>query len=127
MTFSQAITTCFSKYATFTGRATRPEYWYFVLFTAIVSAVFQVLSNLFPLLNAPPALIVMVVISFLIFIPALAVSVRRLHDIGRSGWWVLICFVPLIGWILLIYWHCKPGVGANDFGPVPEGGAAATS
>lgn len=92
MTFQESVKVCFSKYADFEGRASRPEYWWFFLFILLVSAAASILgpvvSGLFQLAT---------------LLPALAAGARRLHDTNRSGWWQLIVFVPLIGFILLIY------------------------
>jgi uncharacterized membrane protein YhaH (DUF805 family) len=91
MTFQEAIGVCFSKYADFTGRATRSEYWWYFLFIVVVglavSTVSHVLSGLFYLGT---------------LLPSLAAAARRLHDTNRSGWWQLICFVPIVGFIILI-------------------------
>ena len=104
--FGEAITTCLSKYATFEGRASRSEYWYFVLFTVLLSFATALISdvlNLFALLA--------------IALPSLAVGVRRLHDTDRSGWWYLIWFVPVVGWVILIVFFCQRGTpGRNQFG-----------
>ncbi len=89
MDFVTAIKTVFSKYATFTGRARRSEFWYWYLFTMIVGFVTQ-LFGLFGLG------FMTVVVSLCLVIPNLAVSIRRLHDIGRSGWWLLVAVVPAI-------------------------------
>lgn len=126
MTFGEAVRTCLTKYVTFSGRAIRPEFWYFILFSMGVWLILQIFTRFVEHISAPVAIGVPIVVGLLLFPPHLAVSIRRLHDIGRSGWWVLIALLPVIGWILLIYWHCKPGVGANSYGPVPEGGAAAS-
>lgn len=91
MTFQDAITTCFNKYATFEGRASRSEYWWFVLFLILLSATASIVS---PKLSG--------LVSLLTIIPSIAVATRRLHDTNRSGWWQLIMFVPFIGWIVLI-------------------------
>lgn len=89
MDFVTAIKTVFSKYATFTGRARRSEFWYWYLFTVIVG-LFTQLFGLFGLG------FVSTVVSLGLFIPNLAVSVRRLHDVGRSGWWLLVSVIPCV-------------------------------
>jgi uncharacterized membrane protein YhaH (DUF805 family) len=117
MTFKDAIAECLGKYATFTGRAARPEFWWFVLFLFLANAV----------LNLLDAAILPTDVSFLApvfglvtFVPALAVSVRRLHDIGKSGWWVLLHLIPLIGSLVLLYFCVQPTEpGANEYGPAP--------
>lgn len=113
MDFVQAVKTCFARYATFEGRARRPEYWWFVLFQFLVFLPLSFLSDLLYLLAVLG-----------LFVPAIAVGARRLHDIGKSGWLQLIWIVPLVGWILMIYWHVQPGdAQANRFGPPPGDGA----
>ncbi len=108
----------FTKYATFTGRAQRAEYWYFYLFNILayiaISLVFGFISN--RLAGVASALYALA-----IFMPALAVAVRRLHDTDRSGWWVLISLIPLIGgvWlVVLLVLDSTPG--DNRFGPNPK-------
>ncbi len=104
MKFEESIKICFSKYADFKGRATRPEFWWFVLFTTLaslaLSMVSETASGLFSLAT---------------LLPYLAVGARRLHDTNRSGWWQLIWIVPLIGWIILIIWMAQEGNGPNRF------------
>jgi uncharacterized membrane protein YhaH (DUF805 family) len=103
-----SIRTCFSKYADFSSRATRAEYWWWVL---IMEFVFPVLG----LLMYPEAFLIVMLAAFL---PGIAVAARRLHDIDKSGWWQLIGFVPLIGWIVLIIFYAKRGSpGTNSYGP----------
>lgn len=112
MDFFTAIKTCFAKYADFTGRATRSEFWWFVLFLFLADLV------LFAVLH-----LLWYVFTIAVFLPRLAVAVRRLHDIDRSGWWVLIALVPLVGWIVLLIWYCqKSDPIDNRFGPpsMPE-------
>ena len=118
MTFSQAVTVCFNKFANFNGRATRSEFWWFALFTyllvgipgwiagatdsSVVAWIFGTLSTLFGLVT---------------IIPSLAVTWRRLHDTGRAGGWFFICLIPLVGEIILIVWLAMAGQpGANRFG-----------
>jgi uncharacterized membrane protein YhaH (DUF805 family) len=114
--FMDCVKTVFNRYAKFNGRARRPEFWYFVLFNFIAqlalglvdAAVFG-LSDISPLNN---------LYSLAVLVPSLAVGARRLHDIGRSGWWQLIMFIPLIGIIVLIVWWAKRGNdGGNEYGP----------
>lgn len=98
MTFQESITVCFSKYADFQGRASRSEYWWFVLFTVFGSAVLSI---------AMPGLSVL--FSLAVLVPSLAAANRRLHDTHRSGWWQLICLVPVVGFIVLIYFLAQEG------------------
>ena len=113
---------CLQHYADFTGRARRSEYWYFVLFNFIVSILIGLsLGVIAGLLNVPALVYLAYLWSLAVFIPSLAVSVRRLHDIGRSGWWLLLSLIPLVGAIILIIWYCKDSQpGANQYGSNPK-------
>ncbi|MFC4929814.1 DUF805 domain-containing protein [Massilia sp. GCM10023247] len=91
MTFTESISTCFSKYATFDGTASRSEYWWFVLFLLVAGAIAGVISETLG-----------IVFNLATLIPSIAAACRRLHDTDRSGWWQLLVFVPFIGWIVLI-------------------------
>jgi uncharacterized membrane protein YhaH (DUF805 family) len=107
MGFAQAVSSAFANYVNFSGRARRPEYWYFTLFLLIAaSAAVLIEAEVLVFEDAGP---VMGLVTLATIIPNIAVLVRRLHDIGRSGWWVLLAFIPLIGIIILIYWACLPG------------------
>jgi uncharacterized membrane protein YhaH (DUF805 family) len=97
MTFIESIQTCFRKYAEFNGRASRPEFWWWVLFMFIISIAAHLIGQTVGALVALATLL-----------PYLAVTSRRLHDINRSGWWQLIGFIPFIGWLIMIYW-CVQG------------------
>ncbi|MCZ2497319.1 DUF805 domain-containing protein [Xylophilus sp. Kf1] len=110
MNFGQAITVCLRhKYAEFTGRASRSEFWWFVLFNLLVSIA---AAEIHPTLS--------LVVTLALLLPSCAVSVRRLHDIGRSGWWLLLQFVPLIGFLVLLFWHVQPSEPQdNAWGPPP--------
>ena len=91
MSFVEAISSCFRNYASFSGRAVRSEYWYWYLFAAIVLIVFGAIDkSLYPGLAMGPFSYVSMAVGLALFLPSLAVSVRRLHDIDRTGWWVLI-------------------------------------
>ena len=124
MTFQQAIATCLTKYADFQGRACRSEYWYFLLFNLLMNMATGLLdAGIFGsgvgLLNG--------LYSLAILIPGIAAGVRRLHDIDRSGWWLLIGFVPLVGTIILVIWLVRRGDAApNRYGadPLPAGSFA---
>lgn len=118
MSFSQAVSSAFSNYINFQGRARRSEYWYFALFLFVVSIVtFFIDVAIVGLERLGP---VNTIFSLATIVPSLAVSVRRLHDIGRSGWFLLLILIPLIGIIVLIYWACQPSdPQANQYGPPP--------
>lgn len=113
------------NYANFNGRSSRGAFWWWVLATIVLSIVTTVFDMImFPSMladlggNGPLSIIA----SLAILIPNLAVSVRRLHDAGHSGWWLLIAFT-VIGILLLIYWYCQPGERKqNNFGPDVEAG-----
>jgi uncharacterized membrane protein YhaH (DUF805 family) len=105
-----------NKYAKFDGRAGRPEYWFFVLCNVIVVVVLDILIPVKLVGLLASALLLIYGLATLV--PAIAVGVRRLHDIDRSGWWMLIVFVPLIGGIVLLVFAVLPGTqGNNRFGP----------
>ena len=117
MTFSEAISSGFRNYVGFSGRASRSEFWYWMLFTVLVSiamtmidlGILGISSNVNPFSS---------IWSLATFLPSLAIGVRRLHDTDRNGWWWLIAFIPLIGIIVLIVFWCSEGTrGSNRFGP----------
>ena len=104
MNFTQAITTCMGKYGTFSGRASRSEYWWFYLFLVMISWGSILVSGAMYSPNDFMFEILPNLVSLVFIVPALAAGCRRLHDIGKSGWWQLLSIVPIIGWILLIVW-----------------------
>ncbi len=115
MTFIEAIQSAFSKYAEFNGRARRSELWWFLLFNLLVGLAAGVIDAVL----RTPVLGALVSLGFLL--PGLAVQVRRLHDLGKSGWWLLLSFIPIVGFIILIVWWCRDGeVGGNRFGADPK-------
>lgn len=105
MNFGDSIKTCFSKYADFNGRASRSEYWWFVLFLALGHVAFSIfayrLGGLFSLAT---------------LLPNIAVATRRLHDTDKSGWWQLLVFIPVLGWIAIIYLLVQEPKEPNRFG-----------
>lgn len=108
MTFTESIKVCFSKYVDFNGRASRSEFWWFMLFlvlgTVAAGVVSNKLSGLFSLAT---------------LLPSIAVGARRLHDTDRSGWWQLLGFVPVLGWIIEIYFLIQEPKEPNRFGSAP--------
>jgi len=110
------------KYATFSGRAQRAEYWYFALFNIIISFVLVGIDTVLGFGGDMGMGVLSGIYSLAVLLPSLAVGVRRLHDIERSGWWLLIGFIPLIGFIVLIIWFVKDSqAGENKYGPNPKG------
>lgn len=105
VTFTQAIQLFYQRYAQFQGRANRSEFWYAMLFTflggIVLSWMSETLATIFAVVN---------------FVPSIAVGVRRLHDIGKSGWWYLINLVPLIGTIWYVVLCCQPSQYDNQYG-----------
>jgi len=117
MGFGQAIKSGFSNYVNFAGRAIRSEYWYWVLFTALAVIATEALDSVIFSSDIPSASPLNSIFNLVTFLPSLALCIRRLHDIDRTGWWVLIAFT-IIGAFVLIYWACKKGTtGPNRFGP----------
>lgn len=118
MTFTQAVSSCFSKYSIFSGRASASEFWFFFLFTIIVAIVSYTIRGFFAGLTGVWLFKVIDHILFLAFLlPSLAVSVRRMHDIGKGGGWIFISCIPIIGWIWFIVLCCESSqYGENRFG-----------
>jgi len=117
MNFGQAITSGLKNYANFQGRSSRSAFWYFALFNVLVGLAFQIMSggdssNFFGLLGG--------LASLALLLPSIAIGVRRLHDLDRSGWFILLALIPFIGGIILIVYYCQPSTaGANRFGEGP--------
>jgi len=138
MTFSQSVRAVYGA-SIFPGRATRSEYWYFALFQVLITIAFNlVVGGLFggmarmmspgAIMNGGGAILVLMVplmlgfyaFAFLTIIPGLAVAARRLHDRDMSALWLLLSFVPILGWIALLVIFCQSGTpGPNRFGPDP--------
>jgi uncharacterized membrane protein YhaH (DUF805 family) len=116
MTFTESIKTCFSKYASFDGRASLSEYWWFALFLVIASIVLS-------MINQPLSWL----FSLATLLPSLAAGARRLHDTDRSGWFLLISLIPLLGWIAIIYLLAQPSKEPNRFGAPAESAPASTT
>ena len=118
ITFMEAVKACFNKYADFNGRSPRAEYWYFALFNVVICLVLYCLAayvaNFF--------IYIYYIYALAVLVPGIAVGIRRMHDIGRSGWWILISLVPLIGSIWFIVLAALPSqLGPNKYGPNPYG------
>ncbi|HTR71175.1 MAG TPA: DUF805 domain-containing protein [Mycobacteriales bacterium] len=117
MSFTEAVSTVLNKYADFSGRARRSEYWYWVLALALGWIVVEI----FWAISRPLGWILYLVLLIGTIVPDLAVGVRRLHDTSRSGWWLLIALVPFVGGIILLVFMCLDSTpGPNDYGPSPK-------
>lgn len=110
--FQKAVKTCFAKFADFNGRAARPEFWWFFLFQVGVYLVTSMVHGLVYLLAV-----------LALLVPSLAVGARRMHDIGKSGWFLLLALIPIVG-LILLYFAAQPSTpGDNAYGPAPSGGS----
>ncbi len=119
MSFAEAIKTCFRKYVDFSGRARRSEFWFWYLFTTIVSGLAAWIfgSDHYGFSG---------IVGLAFFIPLLAVAVRRMHDVGRSGWYLLMWLIPIVGVIFVVVALCTDSVpGPNQYGENPKGQGAA--
>ncbi len=109
------------KYAVFDGRARRAEYWYFFLFNLIIQTILSILDTLISKAASMDIGVLLGLYSLAVFIPGLALSVRRLHDTGHSAWWLLIGLVPFVGAIVLFVFVLQDSQpGTNQFGPSPK-------
>jgi uncharacterized membrane protein YhaH (DUF805 family) len=118
MSFGQAIASAFRRYIDFSGRSSRSEYWYFYLLYLIGIICLGFLdSALFPGNKWQP---LSLAFALVLMLPSLALGARRLHDINRTGWWLLLWILPFIGMIIIIIWACRKGDdGENRFGTDP--------
>jgi uncharacterized membrane protein YhaH (DUF805 family) len=106
--FQQSVTTCLKKFVDFDGRASRAEYWWFFLFNLGVTLIAYVLHET---LGS--------IVSLLLLLPGIAAAVRRMHDIGKSGWFLLLGLIPLVG-LILLYWAVQPSAPeSNEYGEPP--------
>ena len=104
VSFGEAISRAFSNYANFNGRASRSEYWWFVLFNFILGCI--------PVVN--------LIAGLALLIPSLALGARRLHDTGRSGWWLLLGLIPFGALVLIVFFCQESHPMVNEYGPVPN-------
>ncbi|MEP1229809.1 MAG: DUF805 domain-containing protein [Litorimonas sp.] len=120
MGFADAVKAFFNNYTNFGGRASRSEYWWPQLAMVIVN--YLIILPITYMLSQTFGSILSLIFTLAIIIPAIAVVIRRLHDTDKSGWWILLILVPIIGWIALIVFYCTKGTdGPNRFGPDPLG------
>ena len=124
MSFSQAVSSVLlNKYATFSGRARRSEYWWWYLFVTIVFVVAGILDRVVGLTYSDTTLYggwIATIAGIVFLVPNLAVAVRRLHDTGRTGWWLLIGLIPVIGFFVLLYFFVLDSENDNQYGPYPK-------
>lgn len=129
MSFGDAIKTCFSKYVTFSGRAARSEFWWWMLFVWLVQIGLSIVDSILfgtvttgegSVSASTDTPILSTIFSLAVLLPTISVIVRRLHDTDRTGWWYWLALVPLVGIIILIVWWATKGTdGPNRFGPDP--------
>ncbi len=132
MDIGTSVKTCFSKYVTFSGRAQRSEFWWWVVFVMVANFVLTIIdSMLFGTVTTAPGSfnaststpVLSGLFGLATMLPSISVTVRRLHDTDRSGWWYWLALIPLIGAIILLVWFASKGTnGSNRFGPDPLGG-----
>jgi uncharacterized membrane protein YhaH (DUF805 family) len=118
MNFGQAIASGFKNYIVFEGRACRSAYWFWALFVILASIATRILDQV--LFAGGDVGILSLLFGLATFLPGLAVGIRRLHDIDKSGWWFLLVFIPLVGVIIILVWAATKGTEAsNRFGSDP--------
>ena len=116
MNFLESLRNCLTiKYCSVRGRASRSEYWWFLLFATVAGGVLEHLAE-----GSGSLSLVAGLASLVLLPPQICVTSRRLHDIGKSGWWYLVSFIPLVGGILLLVWCCTDSTEDNQWGPNPK-------
>jgi len=115
MNLQEAVRSVLSQYAGFTGRARRSEYWYWTLAYLIAYIVAVILDSIIGIQ------VFTIVLALAAIVPSIAVGVRRLHDTDKSGWWILIGLIPIIGTIVLIVFFVTDSGPDNQYGPNPKG------
>ena len=117
------VMSALKKYAVFSGRSQRSEYWFYILIYMILYIVLSVIDAVLGLYSNHAQIgLLSGLLALVLFIPSIAVAARRLHDTGRTGWWQLIAFIPLIGIIVLIVFLASDSEpGTNKYGPNPKG------
>ena len=126
MGFAEAVQSCFKQYVGFTGRARRSEYWWFALFGVIVSIVADLIDVMLGTMSDETNVgVVGAIAGLALLLPGIAVAIRRLHDTSRTGWWILIGLIPIVGWIILIVFYCQDSHPDNKYGPSPKVAGAA--
>ena len=119
MSFIEAIKSVITQYSNFHGRARRSEYWYYLLFECIIDFGLSILGNVTGIMIF---LIVMWIFNLVLLVPGLAVCFRRMHDTGKSAWFLLLALIPIAGQIFMMLWFLKDSQpGENQWGPNPKG------
>lgn len=124
MGFTDAVRICLQKYADFSGRGRRSEYWYFALFNLLVGIAAGIIDVILGTDFDSGSGLIGLLVSLALLLPGLAAGVRRLHDTSRSGWWILIGLIPLIGWVILIVFFVQDSHPDNSYGPNPKSAPA---
>jgi uncharacterized membrane protein YhaH (DUF805 family) len=125
MSFTEAVKTCLQKYVGFSGRARRSEYWWFFLFTVLVSIVADLIDVMLGTMSEDTNVgVVGTIAGLALLLPSIAVAIRRLHDTSRSGWWILLGLIPIVGWIILIVFYVQDSHPDNKYGSSPKAGVA---
>ncbi|MBO5456924.1 MAG: DUF805 domain-containing protein [Muribaculaceae bacterium] len=116
LTFGEAVKLALTtNYCNFNGRSSRSEFWWYALFTFILSSIISLIFS------GSTLQVVSGIINLALLLPGLGLAVRRLHDVNKSGWWVLINLIPVVGWIIYIVWVVKESDPVpNQYGPVPN-------
>lgn len=126
MSFADAVRSCLQQYVGFSGRARRSEYWWFFLFNVLVSIVASILDSVLGTMSDDTNVgLIGTIASLALLLPSIAVGIRRLHDTSRSGWWILIGLIPIVGWIILLVFYVQDSHGDNQYGPSPKAAAPA--
>ncbi|HEU4948405.1 MAG TPA: DUF805 domain-containing protein [Kribbella sp.] len=116
----QWYTDVIKKYVEFSGRARRKEFWMFVLINAVISIALGLVDRAIGTYSSGGGLL-QGIYGLAVLLPSIAVAIRRLHDTNRSGWWILIGLIPVVGWIIVIVWYATEGnAGDNRYGPDPK-------
>ncbi|WP_422372491.1 DUF805 domain-containing protein [Hoeflea sp.] len=125
MDFQTAVRICLKeKYATIAGRARRSEYWWFFLFVFLCNLVLGIVDAIL----FGEAQVLQALFSLAILVPAVCVGGRRMHDTGRSAWWLLLVLIPLVGSLILLFMFAQKGTdGPNEYGPDPLAGDQGTA
>lgn len=127
LSMGEAVASVFKNYANFKGRARRSEYWWFLVFNSLVVIFLNLIVQ--PIAASNPesmfmlGLVLLLYLAYLVgmIIPCWAVTVRRLHDIGKSGWWWFLALIPIVGGLVLLVWSCQDSdVCENKYGPSPK-------